>query len=60
MVVPIFVFFFTRKMHNFYFSFPVFFYKTIFFFNFLLDKMSSFLISKKRHFILIVYCILRK
>ena len=62
MVVPISIYFFTRKMHNFYFSFPVFFYKTIFFFNFLLDKMSSLshFLCEIRHFFKIVYCFGRK
>ena len=59
MVVPIFVLFFTWKMHNFYFSFPVFFYKTAISSIFFLKKSSRFL-CEIRHFFKIVYCFGRK
>lgn len=59
MVVPIFVLFFTRKMHNFYFSIPFFFYKTAISSIFFLRKSSRFL-CEIRHFFKIVYCFGRK
>ena len=59
MVVPISIYFFTRKMHNFYFSIPFFFYKTAISSIFFLRKSSRFL-CKIRHFFKIVYCLGRK
>ena len=59
MVVPISIYSFTRKMHNFYFSIPFFFYKTAISSIFFLKKSSRFL-CEIRHFFKIVYCFGRK